>query len=148
MYTYFKRTVAPPSMAAFDAAGREACQVRRARTNTPLQALALLNDVTFVEASRKIAERMLSDGGKSANDKLVHGFRLVTGRQPQAIELRILSGGLQEHLATYRDDPKSALKLVSLGESPRNKALNVPELAAYTAIAGLLLNLDEAVTKE
>jgi hypothetical protein len=148
MYTFFKRTVAPPSMAAFDAAGREACQVRRARTNTPLQALALLNDVTYVEASRKLAERMMADGGKSAASRLTHGFRLVTGRQPKAIELQILSSGLTKHRQTYLEDAAAALKLVSLGESPRNKALNVPELAAYTAIAGLLFNLDEAVTKE
>jgi hypothetical protein len=79
---------------------------------------------------------------------LTHGFRLVTGRQPKAIELQILSSGLTKHRQTYLEDAAAALKLVSLGESPRNKALNVPELAAYTAIAGLLFNLDEAVTKE
>ena len=90
MYTIWKRTAAPPTMLLFDAPSREICTVRRSRTNTPLQALALLNEVTYVEAARKLAERMMLEGGTSAGQRLSHGFRLVAGRDPRAGELKVL----------------------------------------------------------
>eukprot|EP00913_Durusdinium_trenchii_P023399 g21977.t1 len=91
MYTFWKRTSPPPSMATFDAPSREACTVRRERTNTPMQALLLMNDVQFVEASRKFAERIMHEGGKSESDRIVFGFRSVTARRPSAQELSVIS---------------------------------------------------------
>jgi mono/diheme cytochrome c family protein len=148
LYTFWKRTIAPPSMVTFDAAGREACTVRKARTNTPLQALTLMNDVTFVEAARVLAQRVIIQGGAKPDERITLAFRLLTGRRPRPVELQILRAGLEEHLAHYRTDRAAALKLVSAGESPRDKRLDVGELAAYTAVASLILNLDEAITKE
>jgi len=148
LYTYWKRTVAPPVMTAFDAPAREFCRVRRARTNTPLQALALLNDVTFVEAARKFAERIMLEGGDTPAERIIYAFRLATSRQPTPEELRILTNGFEAHREKYRRNPKAAEKLVSIGESSRDKTFDVSELAAYTATTSLILNLDEVMTKE
>jgi mono/diheme cytochrome c family protein len=148
LYTFWKRTVAPPAMLTFDAAGRETCVVRETRTNTPLQALTLLNDVAFVEAARVLAQRVMTEGGATPEERITFAFRLATTRRPKPAELRILLDGFQEHLANYRQDPQAALKLVSTGEFPRDEKLDVSELAAYTAVAGLILNLDEVITKE
>jgi hypothetical protein len=147
LYTYWKRTVAPPALMTFDAANRETCVVRETRTNTPLQALNLLNDVTYVEAARVMAERVLKTAA-TADDRLTLAFRLTTSRPPLRHELAILRAGLNEHLEHYRQDRDAALKLVSRGEYPRNQKLDVPELAAYTAVCNTLLNLDEVITKE
>jgi hypothetical protein len=146
LYTFWKRTIAPPTMMTFDAAGRETCVVRETRTNTPLQALALLNDLTFVESSRHLAQRMLLEGGAAADDRLTHGFRLVLARRPQPAELAILQNGLKTHQARYRQHPEEATELLS--ESGRTPSAESAELAAYTAIASLILNLDEAITNE
>jgi hypothetical protein len=148
LYTFWKRTVPPPALAIFDAAGREACTVRLGRTNTPLQALNLLNDVTYVEAARKLAERMLRDGGSTPSDRLTHGFRLATARRPTDRELTSLLRGFEQYAATYRADPIGAAALLGVGESPRDAALDAGELAAYTASANVLLNLDETMTRE
>jgi hypothetical protein len=148
LYTFWKRTIAPPAMLTFDAAGRETCVVRVSRTNTPLQALNLMNDVTYVEAARVLAERVQKEGGGGADGRLTLAFRLVAARTPRPAELRILRAGLEEHLARYRADRPAALKLVSAGESPSDGRLDVAELAAYTAVASMILNLDEAITKE
>jgi hypothetical protein len=148
LYTFWKRTVAPPAMAAFDAAGRETCVVREARTNTPLQALTLLNDVTFVEASRALAERALREAGPSPEERVGRLFRLVLARPPRPAELRILVDGLQAHLVEYQRDPAAAKKLLQAGESPAAPRWDRSELAAYTAAANLILNLDEAVTRD
>jgi hypothetical protein len=148
MYTFWKRTVAPPSMITFDAAGREMCTVRQTRTNTPLQALTLMNDVTYVEASRMLAQRIMTEGGTTPEERLTLAFRLATARRPKPAELRILRDGFYHHLQRLRANRKAALELLSVGESPRQEKLDVSELAAYTAVAGLILNLDEAITKE
>jgi hypothetical protein len=148
LYTYWKRTVAPPSMITFDAAARETCVVRETRTNTPLQALTLMNDVTFVEAARMLAQRVMSEDGSTAQDRLTLAFRLVTGRSPRSAELDILLRGLGEYLAGFRANPDAARALVSAGEFPRNETLDICEQAAFAAVAGLILNLDEVVTKE
>ena len=147
MYTFFKRTIAPPSMMNFDAAGREACVVRQTRTNTPLQALNLMNDVTYVEAARLLAERAMREGGSIPSERIVHAFRLAAARKPSPEELRILRAGFETHLSNYREDPKAAKELVAVGESKRDASLNVSELAAYTSITNLILNLDEVITK-
>jgi hypothetical protein len=148
LYTFWKRTVAPPSLVTFDAAGREACTVRRARTNTPLQALTLMNDVTYVEAARVLAQRVMREGGPTAEGRLDLAFRLAAARRPRPAELRVLVGNFEGHLAHYRRDPEAARKLLSAGEAPRDERLGPCELAAYTATANLILNLDEVVTKE
>lgn len=148
LYTFWKRTIPPPAMMTFDSAGREACTVRQSRTNTPLQALNLMNDVTYVEAARVLAQRVLKEAGKSPAERLTLAFRLLAVRPPTEQELAILNGNLEYHLKKYQADRPAALKLVSTGESPRNQKLDVSELAAYGAVAGLILNLDEAITKE
>jgi hypothetical protein len=148
LYTFWKRTAGPPAMLTFDASARETCTVRETRTNTPLQALTLLNDVTFVEAARKLAERMLAEGGDAPEQQLAYGFRLALARQPSPEELQVLLAGFESHLADFRADPAGAEKLLAVGEAPRNPQFDVCEVAARAAIAGLILNLDEAVTKE
>jgi hypothetical protein len=148
LYTFWKRTIAPPLMLTFDAAGREACVVRETRTNTPLQALTLMNDVTFVEAARVLAQRVMKEGGTTPEQRLAFAFRLATARPPTEAELKILVSGFAQHRDRYRNDKEAALKLVSVGESRRDEKLDVGELAAYTAVASLILNLDEAITKE
>ena len=149
LYTFWKRTAPPPAFMTFDAPSREACVVRRARTNTPLQALLLMNDTQYVEAARNLAQKMMmTGGGTSPEERLSNGFRLATARQPSAEEIAVLGKVFQVHLADYQADKAAAEKLVSIGVSPRNAALDVSELAAYTMAANLILNLDETVTKE
>jgi hypothetical protein len=148
LYSYWRRTVPPPAMTVFDAADRETCRVQRARTDTPLQALTLMNDVTFVEASRKLAERMMKEGGDASGDRLTYGFRLVTGRPAGPQELAVLAGMFQQFVDAYRKDRASAHGLLREGEAPRDASLDPREVAAYTAVASLILNTDEAVTRE
>ena len=148
MYTFWKRAVPPPSMLNFDSAGREACTVRETRTNTPLQALNLMNDVTFVEASRKMAERMMIEGGSTPAERVAYGYRLATAREPDAARSEVLVNAYQHHLDNYETNRKAALGLVTQGESKRNEELDLPELASYTTVASLILNLDETITKQ
>ena len=148
LYTYWKRTVAPPSMVNFDASTRETCTVREVRTNTPLQALDLMNDVAYVEAARKLAERLLTEGGNTPIERLTYAYRLVLARAPKPAEEKILLATLDEFRKRYAGDLASAEKLVAEGESPHNPKLNILELAVYTSAASLLLNLDETITKE
>jgi hypothetical protein len=148
LYTYWKRAAPPPAMMAFDAAGREACTVRESRTNTPLQALDLMNDVTYVEAARVLAERMMLEGGATPEERTAFAFRLATARQPRPEESEVLVGNFRYFLDNYRTRPEAAVQLISQGESPHNADLDAGELAAYTAVASLILNLDETVTRE
>jgi hypothetical protein len=148
LYTYWKRSVPPPFMVTFDSAGREACSVVATRTNTPLQALNLMNDVTYVEAARKTAERMMLEGGGTPAERIGFGFRLATARHPNKGESEVLLNSFHRYLDEYQTNRDAALKLLAQGESPRSESLDVPELAAYTAVASLILNLDETVTKE
>jgi hypothetical protein len=148
LYTFWKRTVPPPSMTAFDAPSRETCAVRESRTNTPLQALTLLNDVTFVEAARAVAQRVMVEGGSTAEDRLTFAFRLATARRPTPEERRVLLAGYTRHLAHYRADPRAANALVRVGEAPGLDGLDPAELAATMVVAHLILNLDEAITRE
>ncbi len=148
LYSYWKRTAPPPAMMNFDAAGRETCVVRETRTNTPLQALTLMNDVTYVEAARMLAERMLTEGGATPEERIAFAFRLAAGRRPHPVETRILLDSLRYHRDTYQTDPEAALKLVSAGEHARNEKLDTRELAGYAAVASMILNLDAVVTKE
>jgi hypothetical protein len=148
LYTYWRRTIAPPSMVTFDAATRETCIVRESRTNTPLQALTLMNEVSYVEAARKLAERMMKEGGATEGERIQYGFRLVMARVPSVAERGTMQTALERFLAYYRTHGKDAAAYTSQGASPRNNDLDVKELAAYAGVASLMLNLDEAVTKE
>ena len=118
------------------------------RTDTPLQALALLNDVTFIEASRALAQHMLAEGGSTPETRLAYAFRRTLGRMPTVAETQILAVGIQKRIAHYRADTAAAMKLVSIGDTPRDPKLDVPELAAYTMTCSVLLNMDETLTKE
>jgi hypothetical protein len=146
MYTFWKRTSPPPQLVTFDAPDREICTVRRSRTNTPLQALVLMNDPTYVEASRKFAERVMQKE-KDAAPRLAFAWRLATARAPTEREIAILHRVLEKQLAAFRDNPKAATELLRVGDSPRDDTLPASELAAYTIVMSVILNLDEVVTK-
>ena len=148
MYTFWKRTVPPPGMTTFDASSRETCIVRRASTNTPLQVLALLNDVTYVEAARKVAQRMMIEGGSTAAERIQYGFRLVMSRHPSDEELGGLLAAQARYLSRYTADEKAADDLLALGESAPDKTLSATDLAAYTVVASVILNLDETLTRQ
>ena len=148
LYVYRKRTVPHPAMANFDASSREVCQVKRPRTNTPLQALELLNDDTYVEAARHLGQLMLTEGGTSAVERLSYGFRRATARAPTAAELVVLKRGLDRYLALYNSDRAEAAQFVRHGDSPLPASFDVAALAAYTAAAEVILNLDETITLE
>ena len=148
LYTYWKRTSPPPMMMNFDAATRESCVVRVVRTNTPLQSLNLMNDVAYLEASRRMAERMMREGGASPEDRLSFGLQLVTARPPSTEAREILLSSLNYYRDMFGTEPGAALQYLSQGESPRDESLNPSELAAYSTVASLMLNLDAAVTKE
>ena len=148
MYTFWKRTAPPASLATFDAPDREKCTGRRALTNTPLQALVLLNDPTYVEAARALAERALLEGGKDEKARLDYAFRLATARKPTGKERGVLRKLLEGQLKSFGQNPQAATKLVAVGESSRDKRLNPTELAAWTTVASVILNLDETVTRQ
>src|SRR5207245_2998161 len=148
LYIYRKRTVPHPSMATFDAPSREICQVKRARTNTPLQALELMNDVTYVEAARHLAQLMLTEGGRSADERIAFAFRRAVARRPTPAELQVLERGLERYRRNFDADPESAKRLIRQGDSPVDDKTDAVELAAYTSTAEVILNLDETITKE
>jgi hypothetical protein len=147
LYTVWKRTAAPPTMLLFDAPSREICTVSRSRTNTPLQALSLLNEVTFVEAARKLGERMLLCSESQMEGKLRYGFRLVTGRFPSPAELDVLELGWREDLQHFQAHPEEAERMLQHGESVSSTDRK-PELAAFMLAGNVLLNLDECVMRE
>ena len=146
IYVFWRRIVGPTVF--FDVATRQNCAVKSPRTNTPLHALATLNDITYVEAARALAERVLQPAGETEAARLTHAFRLVTARKPSGGEQQILTASLTRFRAQFASDPEAAAKLLTVGESKRNAQLPAPEHAAWTSLALLLLNLDEAVTKE
>jgi hypothetical protein len=148
LYVYRKRTVPHPALTTFDAPSREVCQVKRARTNTPLQALELLNDVTYVEAARRLGQLMLTEGGASSEERITYAFRRATSRRPADAELHVLARGLERYRQTFRADVASAKEYVRHGDSPVDAAADPVELAACTASASIILNLDETITKE
>jgi hypothetical protein len=146
MYTFWKRTSPPPTLSTFDAPDREVCTVRRARTNTPLQALILMNDPTYVEAARKLAERVLAEPG-TTDERLSKTFCLVVARRPSEREKEVLRRVFDTQLAAFRADPDAIEKLLAVGESPRDERFEPAELAAWATVASAILNLDEAVTR-
>ncbi len=147
MYTFWKRTSPPPTMSLLDAPSRETCTARRARTNTPLAALALLNDTQYVEAARALAGRMMTEGGKTPQQRVEYALRRAVARTPAADEVSLLVDEYQVQLERYKKDAGSAKSLISVGDSRPNTALDPAELAAWTIVASVILNLDETVTK-
>ncbi len=148
LYTFWKRTITPPAMGVFDASPREFCTVRENRTNTPLQALNLMNDVTYVEAARMLAERMMKEGGAEPEQRLAWAFRVVTSRWPDESERRILASSFNAQLEYFRSRLSAAARVLAIGEKRNDARLNAVELAAYAMTASLILNLDEAITKQ
>ena len=148
MYTFWKRTVPPPSFSTFDAPDRETCTVKRTRTNTPLQALVLMNDPTYVEAARVLAQRMMTEVGEDHAERISFAFRLATARKPAPAELEVLLGMFQQQLTDYRHDRDAALKLLGVGGFEYDEQLDRSELAAWTTVASTILNLDETITRE
>src|SRR4029077_5342460 len=128
LYTFWKRTAPPPMMMSFDAAGREACVVRELRTNTPMQSLNLMNDVTFLEASRKMAERMMREGGSTPAERIGYGFELATARRPGGREQEILLASLGYYRDGFQSDATSAAKYLAHGEAGQDEKLDAREL--------------------
>ncbi len=147
LYTFWKRSVPPPNLQVFDAPSREACVLKRSQTNTPLAALVLMNDPTFVEASRKLAERTLTTVDGDDQEKLNWMFRLATSRQPSTEEQVLLQSTLAQARAHYAGAAELAQQLMTVGESDYDKSLPLNELAAYSAIANAIFNTDEVITK-
>jgi hypothetical protein len=147
LYVFFKRTAPPPFMATFDAPNREQFCSRRERSNTPLQALQLLNDVQHFEAARGLASRMMTEGGSRPEDRIRFAFKTLLSRSPSGTELEVVRTALDRCLERYQADPESARKAIRVGESAPRSGLPEIELAAYTLTANLLLNLDETVTR-
>ncbi len=148
LYTYWRRTTLYPTFQIFDAPSREVCTVNRPRTNTPLQALVGLNDPTFVEAARAFAVRILRESGPSVVQRLRFAFRTAVARPPTAAELEVLQQIVAEQKATFDDDPEAARQLTAGGESEVPAEFDSAELAAWTAFSSVVLNLDEALTRE
>jgi mono/diheme cytochrome c family protein len=148
MYSYWKRSVPNPAMLVFDAPFREACTLRRPRTNTPLQSLNLMNDPTYVEAARFLAGRILIESGPDIEAQLSYGFRLVLARAPKAAELRVLVNAYERSKADFAADPAAAAELLKVGATRSPETLDLVELAAMTSVASTILNLDETVMKE
>jgi Protein of unknown function (DUF1553)/Concanavalin A-like lectin/glucanases superfamily len=148
LYTYWKRTVPHPVMTAFDVPDRESCTARRSRTSTPLQALVLLNEPGFVEAARGLGTRMLRAGGSDDGARLAFGFRLCTARFPDAREQKILLTALERHRTQFTADKDAALHFLAVGSLPPDPNIPAVELAAYTAVGSLLLNLDATICKD
>ena len=148
MYTVWKRTVPPPALGTFDAPDREKCTARRLMTNSPLQALELMDDPTYLEAARALAERTLTEAGRDPDKRISYAFRLATARDPERREVQLLRQLEQQELAHYRRDRDAAVQLLKVGESPYDPKWDASELAAWTTVASTILNMDETITKE
>ena len=148
LYTYWQRTAPYPSFAVFDAPSRQICTARRPRTNTPLQALVTMNDPVYVEAARALAETILTRGGESNQQRIESLVRRVLSRPPVAEEVQLLTQLHRQQAEIYDQDPQSATQLVAVGEHPHDPDLDVRQLAAWTNVAAVVLNLDEAISHE
>lgn len=147
LYVFIKRTAPHPFLANFDAPNREQLCAVRDRTNTPLQALQLMNDVQHVEAARALAERALTEGGKTTEERITFLYLTLLSRRPDAEELRLVSDNLEQQRKLYQSDPAAARKLVTTGESKPRGVAQAEETAAWTMVANLLLNLDETLNR-
>lgn len=148
LYTYWQRSFLHPSLLAFDAPSREECTVERPRSNTPQQALVLLNDPTYVEAARAFAENIVRKGGAETEGRMQFAFRQALNRRAQTDEVKLLTTLYGEHRAQYEKDAPGAAALLSVGDHPAAKDIAAPELAAWTSVARVILNLHETITRE
>lgn len=146
IYTYWMRTIPPPTMMAFNAADREVCSVRKDLTTTPLQALTMMNNITFVEAARCVAERMVREGGAKPNERLEFGFRLILSRPPTESEQQLLLKDYRSYLKRFQADAKGADGLLAIGQKKHDEKLPAAPVAAWAMVANTILNLDEAIT--
>jgi len=146
IYTFWKRTVPPPSMMTFDAASRDICAVKRQTTSTPLQALVMLNDPQIVEASRVLAYRSL-EKYQDLEKRIAMMFRLATSREIKEDELKNLVGYFEEEKNRFTENPKDAKALLQIGEYPQKELAPLSEMAAYTIVANAIFNLDETITR-
>ena len=147
LYTFWKRTAPPPQMTTFDAPSREECVVRRERTNTPMQALLLMNDPQYVEAARGFAQRMLADGGDSDEARVRWALERATCAEPSVADVRDVRALLGEQRVAFRAAPDAAAALVAVGADAPPVDVSAAELAAWTMVANLILNLDAVLTK-
>jgi hypothetical protein len=147
VYTFWRRVCTYPTFATFDAPSRDVCVARRPRSNTPLQALAALNEPTLLEAARVLAQRILLEGGSEPGRQVDYAFRLCLARPPTQPEQRRLVNLYEQQLQSFAHDAKAAEALVGHGAAPRPASLDVHKLAAWMVVANVLLNLDETLTK-
>ena len=147
MYVFWRRSAHYPSFATFDAPNREVCTFLRQRTQTPLQSLVLMNDPAFVESSRALAQRVMREEPADPTKRLTRAFRHTLGRVPQPDEIATLQRAYEQQLANFRSDTKAAENLLAVGESKTPESIDKAELAAMTAVANVLLNLNETITK-
>jgi hypothetical protein len=147
MYTYWKRSAPMPNMLIFDAPSREKCTIQRPTTNTPLQALVALNDPQFVEAARAFAQRVIKESGAAPKARIDRAFRLALARSASDREVQILTRVLAEQRGKFDADPERAKQLLATGESPRDESIPAAEHAAWTVLAQMVLNMDEALTR-
>lgn len=147
LYTYWRRSIPYASFTIFDAPSRETCTVRRPRTNTPLQALNLMNDPVYVEAARALGQRVLTQGGTTVGERIAYAFRVCLGRRPTEEERAVIQAALQRELSRFADDRVAANRLIHVGVSRPPVDRDIAELAAWTVVGSTLLNLDETITK-
>ncbi|MGE3311786.1 MAG: DUF1549 and DUF1553 domain-containing protein, partial [Limisphaerales bacterium] len=147
LYTYWRRSIPYASFMIFDAPTRETCTVRRPRTNTPLQALNLMNDPVYVEAARALGMRVMTRGGDTIDSRISYAFRVCLGRNPSQRERDVLRGAFEREMRRYAEDRESANRLIHVGSSPPPVDVDIAELAAWTVVGSTLLNLDETITK-
>ena len=146
LYVYWRRSTVYPSFITLDAPTREFCSAQRARTSTPLQSLVLMNDPVFVEAARAFAQRILTEGGPDQAARLRFAWRTALGRIPSPEEIAVLAKTIEAQLLTYQEDPAAAAALLAIGDLPRPEGLSDRDLAAWTALGNVLLNLNETIT--
>jgi ubiquinone/menaquinone biosynthesis C-methylase UbiE len=148
LYTFWQRTFLHPSLLAFDASTREECTVDRARSNTPLQALALLNDPTYVEAAKVFAGRIVREGGRTEAERLRYAYRRAIQREPTAAEADLLARLYHQHLTQYQAERAAAAALLKVGDAKPPEGAEPAELAAWTSVARVVLNLHETITRD
>jgi hypothetical protein len=147
LYTFWKRTSPPPQMSIADAPSREECRVRRERTNTPMQALMLMNEPQYFEAARRLGELAMKQGGETPEAKAKWMLHSVLGRQPEADELADMLGLYHDSLSAFRSEPEAAKQAIAIGESKADASLDPAELAAWAMVGNLVMNLDEVINK-
>jgi hypothetical protein len=147
LYVHWQRMFLHPMLKAFDAPSREECTAQRPRSNTPLAALVLLNDPSFLEAARVFAERILREGGPKCDERLDYAFRRAVARSPDSVERKVLTELVLQSQCEYAADGDAARKVVSVGQAPRAAGLDVVEWAAWTNVARAILNLAETNTR-